>query len=84
MGIVEGPAMFDNSEDQRRILPSDRHLIVFPLIAVTGQIVDRSAEGRSHLEKILSRESLSKKDRKTARTLIKQLQRAILEWEGKV
>lgn len=44
----------------------------------------KATEMKRRLEKIISKESLSRKDRKMARTLSKQLQRAILEWEGKV
>lgn len=44
----------------------------------------KATEMKRHLDKIISRESLNKKDRKTARTLSKQLRRAILEWEGKI
>lgn len=44
----------------------------------------KTIEMKRRLEKIISRESLNKKDRKTARSLSKQLRRAILEWEGKI
>lgn len=44
----------------------------------------KALEMKRRLDKIISRESLNKKDRKTARTLSKQLRRAILEWEGKI
>jgi len=44
----------------------------------------KATEMKRRLEKITLRESLNKKDRKTARTLSKQLRRAILEWEEKI
>lgn len=44
----------------------------------------KAKEMKRYLEKIISRESLDKKDIKLAKTFIKQLRRAILEWEEKV
>lgn len=44
----------------------------------------KAIEMKRRLERIISKESLNKKDRKTAKKLLKQLRRAILEWEGKI
>ncbi len=44
----------------------------------------KATEMKCRLVKIISKESLSNKDRKTAKILHRQLKRAILEWEGKI
>ena len=59
----------------------------------TGEHVSRNPQGHyikavemaKYLKnKVLKEENLSKKDRKLANKLIKQLHKAILEWEGKL
>lgn len=58
----------------------------------TGEHVSRNPQGhyikavetRKYLNNKVLVENLSKKDRKTAKRISRQLSRAILEWEGKI
>ena len=46
--------------------------------------IEKAKGMKKYLERIIANEPLNQKDRKTARTLLKSLRKAILEWEDRV